>query len=616
MWRITAVFLLQMSLSFAAPAQDAYTGRTFRAIGMWNGSQLEASRIQLRDAEPDVGRAQLTGAIEAMNTAGRSLRIGPLDIDWNDKTEFKGVGKADLKTGAVVRVTGRKIGPRRWLASSIQPGTSGAWPAGQLQVTGAVVAASERIAEERQIDILGVSVRLRGAGYNRVDSLTQRQDTRRPDEPFSIDVAGRPLTITGEYTLDYRERDNFRLDDNSRSNLDQEAQIEFFYRYRPNLYFFAEAKGFHERELRRTDGDDLTSDSGFRRGQMWVFFDGLAQGRVGLQLGRQNFKETREWWWDDDLDAARLYFDDGPLHLELGVAKELARESSSEDGIDPQRKGVRRAIAQASWLWASRQAIEFYALHHDDRSKRDAIGGTVAERASDASDAKLTWLGLRAIGQRATERWGSVKYWADVAVVRGRETAFEFSDLGNGSRRVDARTNRDVSGRAFDAGVSWQLPVALHPALTLGYARGSGDADADGTDHNFRQTGLHNNKARFFGVNRFRYYGELLRPGLSNLTVTTLAVGLPFFNNSSVELVHHRYRQVEASDFLRDVRIDADLTGASRDVGSEVDVVFGFRDLARWDFSLIGSRFKAGDAYGARSGERAYLWLFEATFNF
>jgi hypothetical protein len=616
MWRFSAFLILLFTLSSAALAQDAYSDKTFRVTGIWNGSWVEASRIQLRDPEADVKRAQLTGAIESINAADRTLRIGPLEVGWNDKTEIKGITQSDMRAGTVVRVTGRHVGPRRWLATSIQPGSARVWPAGQLQITGSANMASERTGAEREIDIAGVPVRLLGAGYNRVDSLTQRQDTRRPERPFSVDLAGRPLTITGDYTADYRERRNFRLDDSSRSNLDQEARVELFYRYRPNLYFFAEAKAFLERELRRTDGDDRTSESGLRRGQMWVFMDGLAHDRVGLQLGRQNFKEVREWWWDDDLDAARLYFDDGPWHLELGVGKELARESSSEDGIDPRHKGVWRLTAHGSWLWASRQAVEFYALHHDDRSAREAIGSTLSENAADESDATLTWLGLRAIGQRSSEDWGSTKYWADLAVVRGRETVFEFSDTGNGSNRVDARASRDVMGHAIDVGVGWQLPLTFRPALTLGYARGSGDGKPGGTDHSFRQTGLHNNKARFFGVNRFRYYGELLRPELSNLAVTTLALGMPFFNNSSVELVHHRYRQVEAADFMRDVRVDADLTGASREIGSEVDVVFGFRDLARWDFSLIGSHFKAGDAYGARSGERAYLWLFEATLNF
>ena len=596
----------------SAWAGDSFSGKTFRVTGTWNGTQLLATRIQLREAEQDTKRAQLTGSIDSVDTAARALRIGPLNIEWNDKTEFKTLVLTELKAGMVVRATGRKVGSGHWLASSIQPGSAGVWPNGQLQVNGVATATGEA----NQIYIADVPVRLRGAGYNRVESLTQRQDTRRPDLPFSVALGGRPLTITGDYSLSYRERKNFGLDDTARSNLDQEAKLELFYPYRDDLYFFAEAKVFDERGLRRTDGKVRTADGGVKRGQMWIFLEGLGQGRVGLQLGRQNFKETREWWWDDDLDAARMYFDQGPLHVELGLAKELARESSIEDGMDPRQKGVYRAIGQASWLWASRQSIELYAMHQDDRSPREAVGSTVLASVEDDSDAKLTWLGLRAIGQRSTDGLGSFKYWADVGVVRGRDTTFKFDDAGDGRSSVDDSTSRKVRGHAFDVGLSWEAPLAWRPSMTIGYAQGSGDDGSGSTDRSFRQTGLHNNKARFFGVNRFRYYGELLRPELSNLTVTTLAFGVPFFNRSSVELVHHRYRQVKAADFMRDVSVNGDLTGDSRDIGSEFDLIFGFRDLARWDFSLVASRFKAGKAYGEQSGKAAHLILFEATYNF
>lgn len=602
--------------SFAALGQatDPYTGKTFRVTGTWNGAQLEAERMQLREGEQEAGRTQLTGAIESIDTKNRSLRMGPLTIDWNDKTEFKNIAVRNMKAGTVVRATGLKVAKGRWLASSFQPSSERVWPKGRLQVNG-VAAATGDFGAASQLDFSGVPVRLRDAGYNRVESLTQRQDTRRPDQPFSVKLGGRPLIIAGEYDATYRERKNFELDGHERSNLDHEVKVELFYPYRDNLYFFGDIKAFYGQELRRTDGEHKESGGGFARGQAWLFFDGLARRRVGIQLGRQNFKEAREWWWDDDLDAARMYFDDGPLHLELGVARELARESTEDDDIDTLHKGVYRGIGQASWLWAPRQTIELYALYHDDRSKRDDVGTIVPEAAEDSSDARLTWLGVRAIGQRSTEDAGTVKYWADFGIVRGRERLYEFDDANTGRRLLTERSKRDVRGHAFDIGLSWQTPLKWRPAFTAAYAQGSGD-DGSGTDSSYRQTGLHNNKARFFGVNRFRFYGELLRPELSNLSVSTLAVGLPFFERSSVELVHHRYRQVKAADSMRDINVDADLTGSSRDIGSEIDVIFGFRDALRWDFAVVASRFTAGDAYGARAREHAYLWLFEATYNF
>ena len=458
------------------------------------------------------------------------------------------------------------------------------------------------------------------AGYNTVESLTRRQDTRRPDQPFRIPVFGRPLTITGEYDGTLRERRNFKLDDadgqEKRTDLDHEFQVEFFYPFRERIYFFTEIKAKYESELRHT-GSDPSADKSIERGPMWVFMDRLGGTGLGLQLGRQNLRETREWWWDADLDTARLYYDVGPFHSELAVGQELARVSSLQRNIDPEQKRVARLMAMGSWLWASKQAFEVYALRQQDRSRTETEGARLDEIDEDPSDARLTWLGLRALGDRSLGKYGELIYWADVAWVRGRESTLRFETDDNGVSTIDKRQDVKVRGTAFDLGVSWRTPLPWRPAFTLGYAQASGDDSLDdGVDSAFRQTGLHNNKWRFFGVNRFRYYGELLRPELSNLTVVTAAVGFQFLKNSSVELLYHSYRQTRAADFMRDVRIDADLTGESRAVGQEFDLVFGFREWARVDLSLALATFKAGSAYGSLAGKRANSLLFELTYNF
>lgn len=614
MKRFLLVSLLTLTSLHAVHAQDPYTGKSFRVTGRWDGALLEVSRIQLRETDDDPKRVRLAGRVERVELPGRTLRIGPIDVTWSEQTGIEAITPSEF-SGAAVRVTG-EMAAGRLLARKIER-DSGHFVGGEIELTARAEGFRLLADGGESFSLAGVPLRLAGAGYNRVESLTRRQDSRRPDKPFSVELAARPLTITGEYDATYRERKSFGLDGERRSDFSHELQVELFYPFGRHVAGFAEVQAIQERDLRRTDGGSRDSDSGVERGQMWLFIDGLARQRMGLQLGRQNFKEAREWWWDDDLDAVRAYFDQGPWHLELAAARELARESSNEDGIDPAQKGVNRFIAQASWLWASRQALEVYALRQLDRSGRPGLGSTLRAQDEDASDANLTWLGARAIGQRTLGNAGDIKYWADFGWVRGREVLFEFEDAGSDRSRVDARSSREVRGHAFDMGMSWRLPLSFEPALTFAYASGSGDGDVqDGTDHSFRQTGLHNNKARFFGVNRFRFYGELLRPELSNLSVATFAIGMPFLQRSSVELVYHRYRQNKAADFMRDVRIDAELTGASRELGDEFDVVVGIRDAARLDLSLVAATFKAGSAYGERRGERAYLWLLEATYNF
>ncbi len=618
MKKIVSVFLATiLCLCFGpALARDFYTGKNFRVTGVWSGNELRAERVQLREPATDPKRGQIVASISALDVKARTLKSGPLIIEWDDQTEFKGLTAAKLAVGVPVRLSVATLGGTRLLATSVQQPSS---PLSKdtVQLTGVASLMQPRSDGTKVFTLFGASIVMPQAGYNAVESLTRRQDTRRPEQPFRVPLFGRPLTITGAYDGTFHERRNFELDGaEKRSDFDHEFKVELFYPLRERIYLFAEIQAQYEAELRNT-GNDLNSDKSLERGQMWVFFDRLAGSGFGLQLGRQNLREKREWWWDTDLDAARLYYDNGPFHAELGAGQELARVSTLQKNIAPEQNRVARLMAMGSWQWASKQTIEVFALRQQDRSRTEIEGARLDEIDQDPSDARLTWLGLRAIGERSLDTYGDLIYWADAAWVRGRESLLQFDTDDNRISTVGERQDVKVRGTAFDVGVSWRTPLPWQPAFTLGYAQASGDDSLkDGVDSAFRQTGLHNNKWRFFGVNRFRYYGELFRPELSNLNVVTAAVGFQFLKNSSVELLYHRYRQTKVADSMRDVRIDADLTGESRALGHEFDLVFGFREWAHLDLSVALATFKAGSAYGSFAGKRANSLLFELTYNF
>lgn len=610
LWLMAAVSMVIFKPGLSA---DLYAGKTFRITGTWSGKALRANRIQLREPDRDVNRGQITGPLEQIDLTRKTMTIGPLTVAWSEKTEFKELNAAALKVGRSVRVTTRLEGDQL-SATSVQPVS--ALSAGEFQLTGIATASAQKQGV-LELRVLGVPVLVAQSGYNTVESLIRRQDTRRPDQPFSVEFLGRPLIITGEYDATLRDRKNLRLDGESDViNFDHEAKVELYYPLNDRTFVFLVGKATYEDELRKVGGHP-TNDKALARDQMWVFFDRLGGSGFGLQIGRQNFQETREWWWDDNRDAVRLYYDNGPFHGEFAVGKENWRNSTLEKHLDPEEEKLLRFFGVGSWQWAPRQRLEFYALRQRDGSRTDAVDSTLASDREDESDANLTWFGLRAIGNRSLDERGDLIYWADAALVQGREKLLSFDSVDDHTSTVDSRSDHTVRGSAIDLGASWKTSLAGKPAFTLGYAWGSGDdSTKDGKDSAFRQTGLHNNKWRFFGVNRFRYYGELTRPELSNLSIVTAAVGWRFLANSSVEVVYHRYRQVKASKSLRDFRIDADLSGTNRNIGQELDVVFGFRDARRWDLSVGASAFRAGSAYGAASGKRAYGILAEFTYNF
>jgi len=132
----------------------------------------------------------------------------------------------------------------------------------------------------------------------------------------------------------------------------------------------------------------------------------------------------------------------------------------------------------------------------------------------------------------------------------------------------------------------------------------------------FRQTGLQRDRARFLGVDRFRYYGDLLRPELSNLHIFTAALGSRVLRASSVELLYHFYRQATPAPFLRDAQVTADPAGKSSLVGHEWDVVLGLEEWKHVEVELIGALFRAGRAFGSLSGNLAGGVFLKLRYNF
>jgi hypothetical protein len=440
--------------------------------------------------------------------------------------------------------------------------------------------------------------------------VVRRQDERRPEDQFQALLFDRPLTIGGKYEVSPEHRANYNLDgaeDRDLTRVNQEIRLEMLYEISPTLAVFIEPQVLHRWD-RRSDRDDV-SEFEVRRGQSWVYYSFWPDAGLALQIGRQNLKEKRSWWWDVDLDAARLHFRRATVVAELGIAKEVFPVSLDDlDGnVLPEQEDVTRGFGRWKWQWANLQNLEFFWLSERDRSGTYQDSVVIREDRQDARDADLDWLGVRAIGRWKKKTLGTLFYWADAASVRGSEDLTDFAEFddgfieANGSRRVDVR------GWAVDAGLTFRPRKARQFSFTASYAVGSGDDDPDPLrDRSFRQTGLNTNKGKHRGVTRFRYYGELLRPELSNLQVLTFAIGRQFLSASSIDLIYHNYRQVYADTILRSARINAPLTGENRDVGDEIDLVIGVEEWRHWELKVIGSVFFAGDAYGPSDREKAY----------
>ena len=71
--------------------------------------------------------------------------------------------------------------------------------------------------------------------------------------------------------------------------------------------------------------------------------------------------------------------------------------------------------------------------------------------------------------------------------------------------------------------------------------------------------------------------------------IATVGIGARLARKTSLDLVVHRYRQDVRHRCLRDSDIDDRPNGIDKDLGWEVDVIFGDRRFERWDFEVVGA---------------------------
>ena len=478
------------------------------------------------------------------------------------------------------------------------------------------------------------------------ERLTEREDQNRLDEPVQFDLFGRPLTWDGRFesTVDYLDPATLGdgLARHDQLLLENEIETELFYSFGPVLSLFAQLRFKMEWDDFNDQQPEVVTDFFVERGEMWMSSTNIADSGFNLELGRLDFEDDRLWWWDEDLDALRLSYERGDVEVALSVARELAPARSDLGSVVPEDNRAFRLIAEASWEFRPNHTLQFFGLAQDDHSPEETLGQIVRNEDKDDSDADLAWIGLRAMGGWESKSRGVLGYWLDTALVGGQERFIEFealspepvvveeptdgSEIGSSvvaestarstssSSVVSKSTVRSVRGWALDAGLTWILPVFAEPRITASYAIGSGDGSPDeGADRSFRQTGLHSNEPGFGGVRRFRQYGLLLDPELSNLSVLTIGVGCSLLQSSSLDLVYHRYRLQEPAASLRSARIDTTLNGRDRDLGQAFDLVLGIEEWERVEVEVAGSAFQAGPAFGI--DDHKWVWGGLLTFS-
>lgn len=300
-----------------------------------------------------------------------------------------------------------------------------------------------------------------------------------------------------------------------------------------------------------------------------------------LQVGRQRFIDSRRWLFNDNMDAIRLGYQYDKFSVELSVSQlnVVQRNLLRTEAGDDEETFVNYYL-YADYKFGKKNHLGLFALYQEQQR---------------LGSAQPIYVGLQTSGRLLKD----LKYWLQAAVVRGSD----------GGERI--------RGEAIDVGLTQAFDGSWEPSVTIGYAYGTGDGNPnDNVDGSFRQTGFQGNSDKFNGVARFKYYGEVLDPRLSNLMVFTGGVGIKPFSKTSFDLIYHYYLQDHASTRVRGSDLSIDPTGLSKDIGHEIDFVAGYQGIPHLQTKFVLGYFAPGNAFPDTSRSGAFLASILLRYNF
>lgn len=518
----------------------------------------------------------LVGTVTSAPHAADGFLLLGQPVSVSDKTTWLKIAPGEV-VGARVKVEGRWRGPRKFSARSVAARGSGRARLGGRIDAVEYTATGVRLRVMRFDVFVPDDVQFSAAEpLAEIQKAPERVRTPSGYAQDEDDLFGRGfliaenLRLSGQLEAKVTRETDFDLDETAAEDrMDTEGigRLRLEWTPRPDARAVVELR---HRQLWRNDEDDgSASTPNTRFGETYVELDGLVAPGWGLRVGRQDFDDSREWIYDQNLDAARFA---GTL---AGLSAELSLATSLSDGPREDKDSL-NAIAYLS-NGNRDQHLAAWAVHRNlDRSVDD----------------DRTHVGVRALGEWLEGH----ESWLDASLMRGK------------------RGSQTLEGWGYDLGTTWS-PDALEPfAFTFGYAFGSGGDPTSSTDDTFRQTGLQDNNAKFAGVTSFRYYGELLDPELANLGVLTAGVGARVARRTSVDLVFHSYRQDVILPTLVDTDLDSVPDGLHANLGWEVDVIFGSRRLKNWDFEVVGAWFEPSSAFPGEDSAQLFKFQIRRRF--
>jgi len=515
----------------------------------------------------------IRGQVEALDLAegrlvvlGVSIRLDSLKTEWVDQPGTMGVQRIEerVAVGDWIEVKAKRDSPAGDLvARSIE--TLDVKPSSTLKGTIGEIDDDVAFGDGTYAILLaGVPVLIESAtDFEEPDTFyeelfgEQKSEDALGDNPEYRLHVGERVFLSGSVRPSARLEDSYRLNNGAEDLFgvgESSVRLEALGIVSSRAKVFAQLRTRGNYQLYRSAdiAEGVESGSQTQLRQLYLSWRDIGGRPVGLVAGKQRVRDEREFMFDDYLDGVRLYaYPWSPIVLEASFFVPVAP-------LSDRYRTWRDVLIQGRYYVGDEWQARAFVLQRFDSD---------IDRNRDSR-----YLGLAVDG-----RQGPVRAWGAFTQLRGEDKG----------RQQDAYAwDVGVSGRAGD----WPG----RPNVSVGAAMGTGDLDSsDNVSNEFRQTGYEDNSARLWGLGRYKNFGEVLDPELSNIRILTASVGLRPHRNVSLDLVFHSYRQHQADkDFDRvDLETPAEvLNGDDPRIGEEVDLIFAARKL----FGFLAVAYKVG----------------------
>ncbi len=323
----------------------------------------------------------------------------------------------------------------------------------------------------------------------------------------------------------------------------------------------------------------------------------LFNSPLSTKIGRMTFRDKQSWWYDNELDAVKLFHKETLFSWDLSFAGRLSDERANAGDQRVSLEGTKNIIGHIDYHYYYQHHFEAFGMYEDNGEDKNPLGVVVDFDNRISEFRKLSWIGARVSGEFDKK----YSYWGNIAYVDGDTQSLGFTANADGFPQVTSVSNISVSGVGLDFGGIYRT---ADYGFGFSYAYGQGSNGEGSSQDLYIQPNNSNNKGNILGTTRYRYYGEMLDPQLSNIQILSLFAGITVFENTYLEFNYHKYIQNTASTQLRSSNLFIQTNGEDKDIGQEIDVIWGGKFENGQEIQLVISGFFGGDAFSNVSQQK------------